>query len=164
MGDEPGHIRGPSKNLQHPLTTESQLHHTPIKQSTVKSIVNSTVVHNALIIFCRPINRPRRPNRRLHSSNRRFLHRIPRHDPRNIRIRRRSRTVSPKYHPETQYLQEIVSKCGPLTRVSIIAKKGTPSSSAAKKSISISPAMNSSPKHHECNQAAEIYVSSRNIL
>jgi hypothetical protein len=88
---------GQTNNI-HPLTIKPQHHHPSINSQVTHILPNS---QNVLLILRRPIPRPRRPNRRLHPSNRSLLHHTPRHDPRDLRLRRRSRTVRQHsiYHP-----------------------------------------------------------------
>lgn len=87
---ETGHIRGRRPNQQHPSSQRSS-HNLFTNQQKPRRLNNN---HNAPSTLRRPIHRPRSPNRRLHPSNRSLLHQTPRHDPRDFRIRRRSRAVS----------------------------------------------------------------------
>lgn len=114
-GGESEHIRGLPN--QHP-SIDDQITNAIFHQSINQPETN----HDVLLILRRPINRPRRPDRRLHPSNRRLLHQPPRHDPRDIRIRRWSRTVSPKNFPEMQFRQKTKSSVVTNT-VSLFAKR-----------------------------------------
>ena len=114
---------------QHRLTrTHNAIIHQTIDRESDLAAPSGT--HHVFPTLRRPIHRPRRPNRCLHPSNRSLLHQTPRHDPRDLCIRRRRRTVSLNIQSTNQ--RRPLKETPPMLP-SLSAKTATPSNSAARR-------------------------------